>query len=259
MTNHTQGAPAPLVYAFTSTDLRIILIDGEVWFAATDVATALGYRMASDMTRILDDDERGTHIVRTPGGNQEVTVINESGLYCCILKSRKPEAKKFKRWVTHEVLPSIRKTGSYGTPNWQPTNRASYHQREQLAAAVRQVTVGFMGKGAAYAINERVRNHFGVQRVDDLTSEQIIDAIVMVKQLMPHTQLWVKAMRQAEKDYIRQILRPSNGPRLNAPALVCLDIDHEGIVQPLQHESLIKLQKANRGMRDMLALFQEEE
>jgi len=81
----------------------------------------------------------------------------------------------------------------------------------------------------------------------------------MVKQLAPHTQLWIKAMRQAEKDYIRQILRPGNGPRLNAPALVCLDIDHGGLVQPLQHSALTKLQKANRGMHDMLALFQEEE
>lgn len=257
MHNHTQGAPAPTTYAFSSVELRVVMMSGEPWFAAVDVCRALSIGNPSDAIRTLDDDEVTLGTIE--GSHRQTNLINESGLYALIFKSRKPEAKKFKRWVTHEVLPSIRKTGSYGTPNWQPTNRASYHQREQLAAAVRQVTVGFMGKGAAYAINERVRNHFGVRRVDDLTSEQIIDAIVMVKQLMPHTQLWVKAMHQAEKDYIRQILRPSNGPRLNAPALVCLDIDHEGIVQPLQHESLIKLQKANRGMRDMLALFQEEE
>ncbi len=65
------------------------------------------------MTRILDDDEKGTQIVRTLGGEQSVSVINESGLYSAILRSRKPEAKAFKKWVTSDVLPSIRKTGSY--------------------------------------------------------------------------------------------------------------------------------------------------
>lgn len=88
--------------------------DGEPWFVAADVAAVLDYRMASDMTRILDDDEKGTHIVSTLGGDQELTTISEAGLYAAILKSRKPEAKRFKKWVTSEVLPSIRKTGTYG-------------------------------------------------------------------------------------------------------------------------------------------------
>jgi hypothetical protein len=73
--------------------------------------------MASDMTRSLDDDEKGTQIVRTPSGDQEMLVINESGLYSAILRSRKPDAKRFKRWITHEVIPSIRKTGTYAMPN----------------------------------------------------------------------------------------------------------------------------------------------
>ena len=89
---------------------------------ASDVASALEYREARDLTRILDDDEKGPHIVRTLGGNQEVTIINESGLYAAILKSRKPEAKKFKKWVTSEVLPSIRKTGSYNATAINPAN-----------------------------------------------------------------------------------------------------------------------------------------
>jgi len=93
---------------------------GEPWFVAADVALSLDYRMASDMTRSLDDDEKGTQIVRTPAGDQEMLVINESGLYSAILKSRKPEAKRFKRWVTHEVLPAIRKTGAYTVRGVQP-------------------------------------------------------------------------------------------------------------------------------------------
>ena len=95
--------------------IRVLEIDGEPWFIAVDIAKVLDYRTAYDMTRILDEDEKGTQIVRTPGGNQNVIVINESGLYSSILRSRKPEAKQFKKWVTSEVLPSIRKHGAYLT------------------------------------------------------------------------------------------------------------------------------------------------
>lgn len=90
--------------------------DGQPWFVAADVATILGYRMASDMTRRLDDDEKGTRSVRTPGGDQDMTVISEAGLYSAVLGSKIPEAKAFKRWVTHEVLPAIRRHGVYATP-----------------------------------------------------------------------------------------------------------------------------------------------
>lgn len=65
-----------------------------------------------------DDDEKGVHSTHTPGGEQQTTTINESGLYSLILGSRKPEAKRFKKWVTSDVLPSIRKTGAYGTSPW---------------------------------------------------------------------------------------------------------------------------------------------
>ena len=87
--------------------------DGEPMFVAKDVAKTLGYRMASDMTRRLDEDEKGTRSVRTPGGEQEMAVITEAGLYSAILGSRVPEAKAFKRWVTHEVLPALRRDGGY--------------------------------------------------------------------------------------------------------------------------------------------------
>lgn len=67
------------IFAFDSSAVRVVMRDGAPWFVATDVAEVLGYRNAPDMTRILDDDEKGTQIVRTPGGDQEMTVINESG------------------------------------------------------------------------------------------------------------------------------------------------------------------------------------
>ena len=85
------------------------------WFVATDIANYLEYSEAAAMTRTLDDDEKGLQTVQTPGGEQKVTVINESGLYSAILRSRKPEAREFKRWITAEVLPTIRKHGGYLT------------------------------------------------------------------------------------------------------------------------------------------------
>ncbi len=100
-------------FNFGKHQVRTLLIDDQPWFVATDVAFALLYAEAKDMTRNLDDDEKGRQIVPTPGGDQELLVINESGLYSAILRSRKAEAKRFKKWVTAEVLPAIRKHGRY--------------------------------------------------------------------------------------------------------------------------------------------------
>jgi phage antirepressor YoqD-like protein len=77
----------------------------------------------------LDDDEKGVSMIYTPGGNQETTIINESGLYNVILRSDKPNAKKFKKWITSEVLPSIRKTGKYAVPSSIPVINADFLQR----------------------------------------------------------------------------------------------------------------------------------
>ena len=100
-------------FKFEAREVRTLLIDDQPWFVATDVAGALDYLTAKDMTRNLDEDEKGRQIVPTLGGEQEMLVINESGLYSAILRSRKAEAKRFKKWVTAEVLPAIRKHGSY--------------------------------------------------------------------------------------------------------------------------------------------------
>ena len=102
------------VFQFNGTAVRIHQdANKEPWFIAKDIANVLEYRTANDMTRYLDDDERDTLIQRTPSGEQEMVIINESGLYSLILRSRKPEAKAFKKWVTSEVLPAIRKQGGY--------------------------------------------------------------------------------------------------------------------------------------------------
>lgn len=103
-------------FAYGDQQVRVVTRDGEPWFVAADIAKTLGYRIAPDMVRSLDEDEKGTQIVRTPGGHQQMTIISEAGLYSAIMRSRVEGAQAFKRWVTHDVLPSIRKRGGYLTP-----------------------------------------------------------------------------------------------------------------------------------------------
>lgn len=94
--------------------VRSIMIDDEPWFVGKDVAESLGYKdPRSAISRKVDTEDRGVAKMTTPSGAQDMTIINESGLYSLILSSKLPNAKKFKRWVTSEVLPALRKTGSY--------------------------------------------------------------------------------------------------------------------------------------------------
>ena len=102
-------------FDFEGRQVRIVTdAQGEPWFVAADVLSTISLdRKALER---LDDDEKGVNSIHTPGGVQEMTTVNEPGLYALVLGSRKAEAKRFKRWVTHEVLPAIRKTGSYAVP-----------------------------------------------------------------------------------------------------------------------------------------------
>ena len=90
---------------------------GTIWWVLVDVCKVLEIANARNVSARLDEDEKGVHLVDTLGGRQKLTIINESGLYAVLLRSDKPEAKPFKRWVTHEVLPSIRRTGQYKAPS----------------------------------------------------------------------------------------------------------------------------------------------
>ncbi len=108
---------------------------GEPMFVAADVAKALGYGCAKDMTRRLDDDEKGGRSVPTPGGLQTMTCITEPGLYSAVLGSKLPTAKAFKRWVTHDVLPAIRRNGGYMAARPGETREQRPPRRDPRAAA----------------------------------------------------------------------------------------------------------------------------
>ena len=95
--------------------VRTLNLNGEPWFVAADVCKALELGNPSMTVERLDDDEKGISTIDTLGGKQRMAIINEPGLYSLVITSRKPEAKAFKRWITHEVIPAIRKHGAYMT------------------------------------------------------------------------------------------------------------------------------------------------
>lgn len=105
-------------------NIRTVTVDGEPWFVGKDIAEALGYGKGKSLNNAVathvDDEDKGVTEMMTPGGKQNLIIINESGLYSLILSSKLPNAKKFKRWVTSEVLPAIRKTGHYEAPGYAP-------------------------------------------------------------------------------------------------------------------------------------------
>lgn len=105
-------------FAFDGSDVRVVTDEqGDTWFVAKDVCDVLELANHRSSLALLDEDERGVHTVDTLGGTQEMSIISEAGLYSLVLRSRKPQARAFKRWVTHEVLPTIRRRGGYISPN----------------------------------------------------------------------------------------------------------------------------------------------
>lgn len=119
--------------------IRTVDIEGEPWFVGKDVAAALGYgegkSLANAVSNHVHEEDKGVTELMTPGGKQKMVIINESGLYSLVLSSKLPSAREFKRWVTSDVLPSIRRTGGYALPKDYPSAlRALADSVEQLNA-----------------------------------------------------------------------------------------------------------------------------
>nr|DAF55506.1 MAG TPA: repressor domain protein [Myoviridae sp. ctLYp5] len=169
-------------FNFNQNQIQVINKNGEAWFIASEVAAMLGYRDSYNMTRILDNDEKGTHNVSTLGGNQDVSVINESGFYHAAFKSRKPEVKPFRKWVTSEVLPTIRKTGGY-----QIGQKTTADDRTGLRQAVAAL-VGRKGidYSSAYSM---IHQRFNVEAIEDIPAEKLPEAVAYTHALTLHTGL----------------------------------------------------------------------
>ena len=117
--------------------IRTVELDGEPWLVGKDVAEALGYtNPRKALIDHVDDEDKGVTKCYTPGGDQDMTIINESGLYSLVLSSKLPTARKFRRWVTSEVLPSIRRTGGYNLPKDYPSALRALADTEEKRLAL---------------------------------------------------------------------------------------------------------------------------
>lgn len=112
-------------FTYEDHDVRVLNVDGDPWFVLTDICRVLEHSNPTAAAAALDEDEKGLRIVETPGGSQRLTTVSESGMYALIMRSNKPQAKPFRRWVTSEVLPSIRRTGTYSITDQQREHQSN--------------------------------------------------------------------------------------------------------------------------------------
>lgn len=149
-------------------------------FIASDLANILGYGSAKDATRILDEDEKTTVLVETNGGTQAMIAVTESGLYALILKSRRPEAKPFRKWVTSEVLPAIRRTGRYEAP------KPEYISVEHRWAIQKAVGRKARGQSVNYqTVYRALKDHFKVEKYTHILEADFDAAIDFIESLPP--------------------------------------------------------------------------
>ena len=145
--------------------VRVIMHNGEPWFVAKDVCDCLELTNTAQTISYLDDDEKGVTTNYTPGGKQEMSMISEAGLYSLILRSRKPEAKAFKRWVTHDILPSIRNTGGYGMALPKQQDYAAInHELDALGKILG--FAGITGNQLAIAADNYYRKRTGISVIE---------------------------------------------------------------------------------------------
>jgi prophage antirepressor-like protein len=162
----------PTKFRFEENQVRVIMKDGDAWFVAKDVCEVLEHTDPSMAVSRLDDDEKDTSNVGTPGGPQDMLTVSESGLYSLVFTSRKPEAKRFRKWVTSEVLPEIRKTGGYRRPETQfaglSGERVEYERwlLERALLDAKLIALGMQSIGVHYERMVTDDPDFGAARAD---------------------------------------------------------------------------------------------
>lgn len=119
------------LFEFHKHAVRVVVIDGEPWFVLADLCRVLDIRNGRDVAARLADDQKGVDLIDTPGGRQQMTIVNEPGMYEVVIRSDKPDAVTFRRWITGRVLPAIRKTGSYSQYPAAPTKLPSKKELAQ--------------------------------------------------------------------------------------------------------------------------------
>lgn len=181
------------IVKFNTNAIRIVMKDDDPWFVAADVCTALGIGNVTNAVRSLDDDEATLYKIKGSFNNaiqeRKVNIVNESGLYALIMKSNKPEARKFRKWVTSEVLPSIRKTGQY-------VMRITPEQKGELQRLIAQRFPE--GKHRPYAWS-RFNNHFGIASYKDLPQRRFSEAVEYIKTMPLKSDEYVLVMLPKSK------------------------------------------------------------
>lgn len=185
-------------FSFENFTVRAINRDGEIWFVAADVCAVLDIKNPSDALKALDTDEYTSFNLGYSGtrGNPNVNIVNESGLYALILRSRKPEAFRFRKWVTSEVLPAIRKTGAYSLT-------ITKAQQGELATLIAERFPS--GKDRPYAWS-RFNNHFRLASYKNLTASRFEEACEYIKQMPEQMAALPRpAVNLLDKDYFAKV------------------------------------------------------
>jgi len=187
-----------------SAEVRVILRDGQPWFVAKDVCDILGLINTSRAVGTLDDDERSNFKLGRQG---KTNIINESGLYALIFKSRKAQAKTFRKWVTNEVLPSIRQTGRYTAP--VKTRYATARQRLPIKRQVDYIANIYFRKSdsAKHAIYTILREELKLDVFSHITPAQLPIAETILKVIEGYTKLYLESVQIFEEVYIKRGLR----------------------------------------------------
>lgn len=170
------------VFDYNGSAVRTVEKDGEVWFVAKDVADILEIQNIRQNLDSLDDDEKGVSKIYTPGGNQDMNVISEAGVYSLVFRSNKPEAKAFSRWVKHTVLPQILRTGSYN-----PHKQLEVSTTDAVdAARIIFQSAGIQGNQCALALDKIYRSHTGYSALE---TGEIALVVESKRQALSPTQL----------------------------------------------------------------------
>ncbi len=178
-------------FNFESNSIRTLAIDNEPWFVAKDVCDAIGLTNSRMSLIALDEDEKGVSLIYTPSGQQEMNIVSESGMYTLILRCRDAVKKgsvphRFRKWVTSEVLPQIRKTGSY--------SKTTVDQRTGLRNAVNMLVSkkGLIYSDAYHLIHQR----FNVESIEDLTLEQLPQAVEYIHKIVLEGELIIEEKKE---------------------------------------------------------------
>ena len=210
MANISTATSNVIPFDFRGYSVRTVMVRGEPWFVAADISSLLEYRDSFNMCRNLDADEKGTHSVSTLGGAQQMLAINESGLYAAILRSKKKEARTFRKWVTAEVLPSLRKHGQFIDPFnamgdlvGSVIGTSGEHVLDRVIDQKASPVAKGLQRSFRHTMKSRLRSRFNVQRTALIPAECLADACNFV------------AAYALEGEFIAREIEQSKADRLN--------------------------------------------